>query len=406
MSVTKIEKEYDMSSTYSKHSIFDPEAIKRVQEALPKEPQGRQPTMNYFLKPEGRRLNEYEQLIGFTMQSGDQLGGGIESGDFQQKHPGGRGAYVAETTELRSSDWWVFRDPNKNWFFPYVKAKSEEGRHTDRHLAAYSASGDIRGVNPEWLNIVEGLYGGLVFMEYGLFNAHSSATKDSLSDFIKMWIAEIGFDKNDAAQMVQTQRVFINKILPSFPADLDSAKHMWMQLPVYSKMRETVQELWQGTYDWAEIIWSVHGVFDPIVGQFMRREFFSRLAPLYGDNLTPWIQSQAQDYAQTAKLGTKKLMVDVLSQDETFGAHNATVVDAWTEKWLPDTIASLKGFMAAYEMLPYQVEGFTDKKSVEASVRLVLNDWVTDFAKPANYSVDVDALVQEVMSGYKQGVTQ
>ncbi len=393
-----------MNNTYSKHSVFDPEAIKRVQEALPKEPMGRQPTMNYFLKPEGRKINEYEQLIGFTQQSGDQIAGGIESGDFYHKHPGGRGAYANETTELRSSDWWIFRDPNKNWFFPWVKAKSEEGRHTERHLKSYSASGDIRGVNPEWLNIVDGLYGGLVFMEYGLFNAHSSSTKDSLSDFIKMWIAEIGFDKNDASQMVQTQRVFTHNILHTFPAHLDNAKDLWMNDPVYAKTRDTVQELWQGTFDWAEIIWSVHGVFDPIVGQFMRREFFSRLAPLYGDNLTPWILSQAQDYAQTAKLGTTKLMVDVLSQDVTFGDHNSAVVDAWTEKWLPDTIASLKGFMAAYDMLPYQVDGFTDKASVEKSVRVVINDWVTDFAKPANFSVNVDSVVQEVMSGYKQGV--
>jgi len=393
-----------MSNMASKHSVFDPESIKRVQEALPDKPFERQPTMNYFLEPEGKRLNEYEQLIGYTMQAGDQLGGGIEAGDFQQKHPGGRGAYVAESTELRSTDWWKFRDPNKNWFFPYVKAKSEEGRHTDRHLTAYSASGDIRGVNPEWLNIVDGLYGGMIFMEYGLFNSHSSATKDSLSDFIKMWIAETSFDKNDAAQIIQTQRVFTNKILPSFPADLDTPKDLWMNDPVYVKIRETVQELWQGTFDWGEIVWSVHGVFDPIVGQFMRREFFSRLAPLYGDTLTPWMLSQSLDYAQSAKKGTVKLMTEVLPVDPVYGEHNAAVVNAWTEKWLPDTIASLKGFMAAYEMLPYQIEGFTDKVSVEKSVRLVINDWETDFAKPSGFSVDVDALVLEVMSGYKQGV--
>jgi methane monooxygenase component A beta chain len=201
--------------------------------------------------------------------------------------------------------------------------------------------------------------------------------------------------------MIQTQRVFINKILPSFPQDMDGPKAAWMTDPVYQPARETVQELWQGTFDWAEIVWSVHGVFDPIFGQFVRREFFSRIAPLYGDTLTPWIQSQAIQYFETAKKGTKKMMVDVLMEDAHYGDHNRVVVNAWTEKWLPDTIKSLKGFMGAYAQLPHQVEGFTDEASVRVSVNRVISDWAEDYAHAINFKVDVDAMVNEVMSGYR-----
>jgi len=393
-----------MSESTAKHGIFDPDTIRATEAALPVEGAlDSQRKAGYYMVPEGKRLTEYEQLCGYAIHTNDAMSG-TEIGDYQQKHAGGRGAYSPEGTELKSSDWFLFRDPDKRWFFPYVKNKAEEGGYTKRYLEGYSASGEIRSVNPEWLNVVDNLYGGLTFMEYGLFSAHSAATKDCPADFLKIWISMAGFDKNDAAQMIQTQRVFLNKILPSFPADPANAKDVWLTDPIYADARKTVEELWQDTYDWAESIWSVHGVFDPIFGQFVRREFFSRIAPRYGDNLTPWIQSQTLTYFETAKKGTVKLMTVILpsDSDEKVAEHNVRVIKAWTEKWLPDTIKSLKSFMAAYAQLPSAIEGVTDVDSVTASVKRVLTDWEEDYAAPLGFEVDVEALVAEVMTGYKE----
>jgi hypothetical protein len=36
--------------------------------------------------------------------------------------------------------------------------------------------------------------------------------------------------------------------------------------------RETVEDIWQATYDWNEILWAGHQVHDAIFGQFVRRE--------------------------------------------------------------------------------------------------------------------------------------
>ena len=391
-----------MSEGIAKHGIFDPDTIRAIQAALPAEGAlDSQRKAGYYMVPEGKRLTEYEQLCGYAIHTIDAMSG-TEIGDYQQKHAGGRGAYSPEGTELKSSDWFLFRDPDKRWFFPYVKNKAEEGGYTKRYLEGYSASGEIRNVAPEWLNVIDRLYGGLVFMEYGLFGAHSAATKDCPADFLKIWISMAGFDKNDAAQMVQNQRVFINKILPSFPADLTDAKDAWLTDPVYARARKTVEDLWQDTYDWAESIWSVHGVFDPIFGQFVRREFFSKIAARYGDNLTPWILSQSLTYFETAKKGTVKLMTNILPSDENVGEHNKRVITAWTEKWLPETIKSLKGFMGAYAQLPYPIEGVTDIDSVTASVRRVIADWKEDYADPLGIAVDIEALVSDVMSGYQE----
>ncbi|WP_174513144.1 methane monooxygenase [Methylocella tundrae] len=355
--------------------------------------------MSHFVVPEGKRLTEYEQLTAYAQQSADYAGGGLEVGEYQQKHAGGRGAYANETTELKTRDWFKFRDPDRRWFFPAIKAKAEDGRAADRFMKAASSEGLVRLIDPDWLGFLEVDYGALTFYEYGLFNAHSSATKDSISDFVKTWVALTAFDKNDAAQMVQTERVFLSKQVEGFTADLGRSKEVWTNSPTYNKTREAVERLWGETYDWGEILWASHAIVDAICGHFIRREFFQRIAPVYGDNITPWFLSQACGYAQTAKGGVRRLFGDNLANDPDFGPHNRAVIHAWTNKWLPAAVAGLKGFVGIYAQLPNAPEKIAGRNAVEQGVERVIQDWATDFAHLAGYEANVAGLVAEVMTG-------
>ncbi|MDI4655144.1 MULTISPECIES: methane monooxygenase [Xanthobacter] len=388
-----------MKQGQSIRAAFEPERIMEIRKVSPAEPLEKQRTMSYYVVPEGKRLTEYEQLTAYAQQSADYAGGGIEVGEYQQKHAGGRGAYANETTEVINRDWFKFRDPDRRWFYPAVKAKAEDGRTADRFMKAASSEGLVRLIERDWIGFLDVDFGALTFYEYGLFNAHSSATKDSISDFVKTWVALTAFDKNDAAQMVQTERVFLSKQIENFDADLVRAKEVWTKSPIYAGIREAVERLWGDTYDWGEILWASHAIIDAIYGQFVRREFFQRIAPAYGDNITPWFLSQASGYAQTAKGGVRRLFGDNLANDPDFGLHNRAVIRAWTDKWLPVTLAGLRGFVGIYAQLPNASEKVAGRSVVEEGVERVMQDWATDFAHLIGYEADVAGLVAEVMSG-------
>jgi len=384
-----------------KRGLTDPDMVRAILAEIPDQPLDTQRKMNYFVKPRWRRLTEYEVLSCYAQPTPDWIPGGLDWGDWTQKFHGGRPSWGNETTELHSTDWHKHRDPAKRWHAPYVKDKAEEWRYTDRFLLAYSAEGQVRSIDPVWRDEVLNDYlGAYCFNEYGLFNAHSSASRDCLGDTLRQSIAMIGFDKVDNAQMIQLERTFLAKLVPGFPESTDEPKREWTQGAIYKGARETVQDIWQATYDWNEILWACHMVYDPLFGQFVRREFFQRLSSYYGDTLTPFFINQMQLYFSQAKGITGDIFFECLGDDAEFGDYNRRVMRAWTDKWLPRTVQALQDFMGIFAKIS-KIPGVTDRAAVEAALGRVVDDWLVDFADRVSYKADPDTLITTVMKGYK-----
>jgi len=159
-----------------------------------------------------------------------------------------------------------------------------------------------------------------------------------------------------------------------------------------------VEALWQEVFDWNESTFSVHGVYDPLFGQFVRREFFQRLAPRFGDNLTPFFINQSQTYFQITKAGVQDLYYTTLADDPEFGDYNRTVLRNWTQKWLEPTIGALRDFMGLFAKLP---AGTTDREEIELSLTRVVDDWIEDHASRIDFRADRDQIINAVLSGLK-----
>lgn len=384
-----------------KRGLTDPDMVKEILAAIPDQPLDTQRKMNYFVKPRGRRLSEYEILTCYSQPTPDWIPGGLDWGDWTQKFHGGRPSWGNETTELQSTDWHKHRDPAKRWHAPYVKDKAEEWRYTSRFLEAYSAEGQGRSIDPVWRDEVLNDYlGAYCFNEYGLFNAHSSASRDCLGDTLRMSIAFIGLDKVDNAQMIQLERTFLAKVFPGFPESTEIPKREWTEGKIYKGAREAVQDIWQATYDWNEILWSCHMVYDPLFGQFVRREFFQRLSSYYDDTLTPFFINQMQLYYHQAKDITSDMFFYCLGDDPEFGDYNRRMLRAWTDKWLPRTVQALHDFMGIFENIP-EIAGVTSKDAVEAALARVLDDWQTDYADKISYKFNKAEIIKNIMKGYK-----
>jgi methane monooxygenase component A beta chain len=283
----------------------------------------------------------------------------------------------------------------------YVKAKGEDWRVLQRFMETFSAEGSLRGIDPVWRDtILPKHLGALGYSEYGLFNAHSSVLRDCTGDTIRSSFAFAAFDKVDNTQMTQLVRTFIAKIMPGYDESPAIGKKEWTEGAAYKSARETVQSMWQDTYDWNEIMFAVHMVYDPLFGQLVRREFFQRLAPVYGDSLTPFVMAGMQTYFHTTKAAMADLYHHCLDNDKNHGGFNRRWMHVWLEKWLPSTVAAMAEFMSVYATLPAR-DGYTDKASITASVNHVVEDWIVDYANKIDYKVDQSAMVATIIAGLK-----
>ncbi len=391
-----------MSMTQTtRRGLTDPERAAQILADIPDEPLDTQRRMNYFVTPRSKRLSEYEILTVYAQPNPDWISGGLDWGDWTQKFHGGRPSWGNESTELRTTDWYRHRDPHRRWHAPYVKDKAEEWRYTERFLEAYSAEGAVRSIDPYWRDeIINKYWGAFLFNEYGLFNAHSSVMRDCLSDVIRQTAGCASFDKIDIAQMIQLERIFLAKIVPGFPESTDAPKKVWLTDPVYKNARATVEEVWQGIQDWNEILWSAHAVYDAIFGQFVRRDFFGRLASAHGDTLTTFFIAQAQTYHQINKGGIQDLYLNCLANDQEFSNLNRRWLRAWTARWLQKTVEALRDFMGMYAKVN-TIPGVTDKAAVQQSVVQVLNDWKEDYANAIDFQIDIPKTAAHIVSGLK-----
>ncbi len=389
------------TATTTKRGLTDPERATKILAAIPDHELDSQRKMNYFVEPRWKRLSEYEILTLYSQPNPDWIAGGLDWGDWTQKFHGGRPSWGNESTELRTTDWYRHRDPARRWHAPYVKDKAEEWRYTNRFLEAYSAEGAVRSIDPKWRDeILDKYWGALLFSEYGQFNAHSSVARDALSDTIRSTATFAGFDKVDNAQIIQLERNFLSKVSPGFPESTEGPKKVWLTDPIYKGARETVEEFWQGIQDFNEILWAVHGVYDPLFGQFVRREFFGRLAAHYGDGLTPFFLAQTQTYFQITKAATADLFFYSLGEDPVFGEHNLTWYRAWTDKWLKKTAEALHDFLGIYAKVD-RVPGVSDAAGIKDAVARVVNDWVEDYAKKIGFKVDANQLIASITRDVK-----
>ncbi|MDD2876558.1 MAG: hypothetical protein PHT60_07065 [Acidiphilium sp.] len=385
----------------TRRGLLDPERAAAILKVIPPNALDTQRRMGYFVEPRWKRLSEYEALTCYSQPTPDWIPGGLDWGDWTQKFHGGRPSWGNELTELRSSDWHKHRDPARRWHHPYVKNKSEEAGYTQRFLQGYSAEGQIRTMDPFWRDeMISKYWGAMIFNEYGMFNAHSSVVRDCLGDTIRSSATFAAFDKNDNAQMIQMERVFISKVLSGFPESTDEPKLVWTTDPVYRGARVLIEELWQGIQDFNEILWSTHCVYDPLFGQFVRREFFLRLAPFFGDSLTPFFINQTQTYFQTTRDAMSDLYLTTLCDDMQFSSLNRRFLRLWTDKWLSQTVTALKDFMGLYDKVPV-IAGVTDEASVKEALTRVFSDWVHDYVDKIDGKVDTKKIIDLIMTGYK-----
>ncbi len=318
---------------------------------------GSQPHFRYF-EPAKKRASQYEEVTVHTQWDPKNY---AAQGWFNLDSQG-RGAWHDDSTELRSENWWGYRDPGQEWFRPFVNRQASVGDSITQAVDGAKRSGVFHGFTPKWIEFLRTHYAAYRFPEYGLFLCLSHAQREALSDVVASPLMFQGLEKDRHAQDIALYGMELEDAIPGF-SDAD-CKAVWMESTEWQPLRRFIEEL-LAARDWAEINLAINLIYEPLAAALFARELVLRFAPHHGDSVTPVIVAGAEADRAVRAESTREFVRFIVAQDE----GNRDIIDGWLANWSPRMIDACRAFEPFFTAPEHPPQSFT-----EAFARVV-DEW-------------------------------
>jgi len=304
-----------------------------------------------WVTPAGKRSTEYEDLT-VGQQSTPDL---YAFQGWPIRFDDGRDPYTADSTVIRSSDWYAYRDPNQTWQRGYISGVNESEKALERSLQGAQAAGLFAFADEQWVG--KGLaehYMTYPFVEYGLFLALCYAEREALSDTVTFSIV---FEAGDKLRHLQDVVYYSFELAEAFPWFDDSGiDEAWARDPLWQGARKAVENI-IALNDWMEVVVATNLCFDRLFGELAKVEYFSRFAAANGDVVTPIIIASSEADTARVQRWTTALIKHVLS-DRVHGSENRDIIASWLEKWDAYALEACEAFAPAFSQAPGQPATF------------------------------------------------
>jgi propane monooxygenase reductase subunit len=243
----------------------------------------------------------------------------------------GRGTWNDDSTALRSSDWYAFRDPGEQWERPYYQAASAVEQQIEGAMRSAAQEGLLADFSPEWVEFLRANLQVPAYVEHGLWFALATVGRDCLSDSVTTAVCLQAAMKQRSAQALVLYAMDLEQHHGPFP--IEEARRTFLGDERWQSTRRYLERL-AATPDWGEVIVAANMCFEPQVGTLLRREQGIRTAAANGDTVTPVLARVAAQEWEWARAWTAEL-VGMLVGDPRHGEHNRTVIDGWLADWNP-----------------------------------------------------------------------
>lgn len=312
-------------------------------------------TFGYY-PPAGRRPTEYEDLT--CDQQSDPSHFAFQG--WPIRFDDGRDPITTASTELRSSDWFAFRDPNRTTNRGYVASNNEIEKGLEHSVAGAIRAGHFEFINRQW--VAEGLAKHLMtypYVDYGMFLALCYAEREALSDTTTLPIV---FEATDKLRHLQDTVHYSFHLAEHFPDEAGSSddihRETWKNDPIWQGARKAIEHLIVSN-DWMEIVVAANLCIDQLFGDLAKKQFFGRFAAANGDLVTPLLIASAEGDDVRTMSWTTALMRHLLD-DEAHGSHNRGVIDGWITKWDDHALDAAEAFAPAFDSAPNEPRGFAE----------------------------------------------
>ncbi len=244
----------------------------------------------------------------------------------------GTSGYPQEWTELKSSDWHRFLDPNEEWEQTIYRNNASVVRQIGNNLANAKAANAFASWNRSWIGIVQNQVSAWAHAEHGLgMHVYLPAQRDAPTNMINNAMAVASLHKLRFAQDIILYNLELSEQIEGF--DGSAHKRAWNEDPVLQGVRRTVEQL-TATRDWAQQFFATAVVFEPLVGELFRSEFVMQVAARQGDYVTPTLMGAGESDAARDQRGARELF-GLLSDDEQYSAENRATMEGWLREWVP-----------------------------------------------------------------------
>jgi propane monooxygenase small subunit len=295
-------------------------------------------TYNYFT-PQKQRASMYEDVTVDVQPDPERY---LTQG-WLYAFANGEAGYPKDWTQLKSSDWHVFRDPNQEWEQTIYRNNANVVRQITLNIENAKLQKAFAAWNRQWTQVVARHVGAWMHAEHGLgMHLFVPAQRDAPTNMINNAIAVNSMHKLRFAQDLALYNLELSEQIPGFEGQVH--KSVWMEDPIWQGVRENVERL-TAIKDWAEAIFAANIVFEPLVGELFRSNFVLQVAAPNGDYVTPSIVGAGEnDYERDLRYTNE--LFSLLVNDKQHGEANRGILQGWVDRY---TRMSLK---AARDLQP------------------------------------------------------
>lgn len=285
---------------------------------------GRKKTGFIYINPEKKRPSQYEEITLHTQWDPRNFA----SAGWFNRDKNGQPPWREDASLLQATDWWAYRDPNAEWFRPFVKRQADIGRAIEQSIANAKRADSFKAFDTSWVEFLANHYGAYRFAEYGLFLALCQAQREAGSDVVAQPIVFQSVEKDRHAQDITLYSMELENVIENF-SDA-KAKSNWMEAPEWQGLRRITEYL-LACRDWGEIYVVVNCLLEPLVSTLFCRELVLRHAPLHGDSVTTTLV-QGAEADRASRYDSMKAFVTMAIEQNP---ENRKTIQTWLDKWLP-----------------------------------------------------------------------
>jgi propane 2-monooxygenase small subunit len=294
--------------------------------------------------PQKRRATQYEDVTIDSQPSTERF---LDRG-WPVSFADGRGTWDAGSTQLRSEDWYAYRDPEQRWERTFFQVGAGYERQIEGAVTSAATDHLFADFTPEWVGFLRANLQVPAFVEHGLWLAAASLARDCLSDSLTHAVVLHAAHKQRLAQSIVLYAMDLEPHFGPFP--IEPARQRFLSHEAWQPVRRYVERL-RSTRDWGEVIVAANVCFEPIVGVAIRREFGIRAATVNGDTVTPVVARVGQQEWDWIS-GWTAAFTRLVLEDERHGAANREVVGAWLADWMPAAHQAAQALAALVDELP------------------------------------------------------
>ena len=282
----------------------------------------------------------------------------------------GRGIWSDSSTELRSGDWYAFRDPGQQWERPFYQRGTAVENQIEGAIRSAATEGVFEDFTPEWVEFLRSYLQLPAYVEHGLWFATATAARSCLSDSITSCVALQAAMKQRSAQAIVLYAMDLEDHHGEFP--IEAARERFLEDEPWQPTRRYLERL-ASISDWGELIVAANVCLEPLVGTLLRRELGIRAAAANGDTVTPVLARVATQEWEWVRDWTVDLLRFAL-EDAAHGSHNRERIQTWVRDWLGQAGEAALALASVADALPVGIDVEQASSRVLGDVGVLLED--------------------------------